>query len=108
MAKARAATAAALSILLLASCAGQETAEASNDSVAADPATPGNTLPIDGPAPAAPADPAAAPAPPPDAVSHPDGYLPPAPDEASAPATNESAPRESPPATEDQYIRNGQ
>lgn len=94
-------------LLLLCACGGRdqpgvgnETAEVGanaletgNASEPVQPGLPGNAV-VD-------------PVPPPDAVSHPDGYLPPAPAEDPAPV-NSSGPDKSPPATEDEYMRNKQ
>ena len=107
MPKRNAALAGGLSILFLAACGNQVPESSDNAAVAAEP----NAL-----EPASPSDPARPdlsvnavdPVPPPDAVSHPDGYLPPAPAEPATPAANGSATGSPPPATEDQYIRNGQ
>jgi hypothetical protein len=107
MPKPEAAFAAALSMLLLASCGGQERASAQNNIVAAEGVAGENAAPADPAQPGAPDNSVADPAPPPDAVSHPDGYLPPAPDGAEPAGANASGPA-SPPATEDEYIRNGQ
>jgi hypothetical protein len=94
-------------LLLLSACGGRdqpgvgnETAEAGANALgtanAAEPVQPGQ-----------PVNAVVDPVPPPEAVSHPDGYLPPAPGEDPAPA-NSSGPERSPPATEDDYMRNGQ
>lgn len=113
MPKLEATFAGALSILLLSACGGESAAPA-DAAVAAEENGIGNSTgvdpaPIAAPAaPAAPANSAEETVPPPDAVSHPNGYLPPAPAEPSSPAANSSDPQSPPPATEDQYIRNGQ
>jgi hypothetical protein len=99
---------AALSMLLLAACGGQERTSGENNVVAAEGAAAENSAPADTVQPGAPDNSIAAPVPPPDAVSHPDGYLPPAPDEPDPAGPNASGPAQPPPATEDQYIRNGQ
>ncbi|HEX8514144.1 MAG TPA: hypothetical protein VF688_13675 [Allosphingosinicella sp.] len=108
MPKLEAAIAGALSLLLLASCGGKAPAEADNvaatvqgDAVGAEP--------VQEPAqPGAPANSTDEPVPPPDAVSHPNGYLPPVPAEPEPAGANSDGTDRSPPATEDQYIRNGQ
>jgi hypothetical protein len=96
--------AAALPFLLLAACGGRDQATAPNGAVEANGLE--NSSSSDPVLPGAPANGSADPVPPPDAVSHPDGYLPPA--RAEAEPTNASAADPSPPATEDEYIRNGQ
>lgn len=108
MSKLAAAIAGSLSgLLLLSSCGSREAEATANAAVAADENAAGDPS---SPAPVEPAavDNTAEPVPPPDAVSHPNGYLPPAPAEPDAPGANSSATDKSPPATEDQYIRNGQ
>ncbi len=110
MPKLEVAIAGALSLLLLAACGGKAPAEADAeaDNVAAtaesnaagaepvaEPAQPG-------------ANSADEPVPAPDAVSHPNGSLPPAPAEPEPAGSNSAGADSSPPATEDQYIRNGQ
>ena len=106
MPKLEAAIAGALSLLLLASCGGQAPAEADNVAATADANVVG-AEPV--PEPQQPgANSADEPVPPPDAVSHPNGYLPPAPAEPEPASTNSAGTDPSPPATEDQYIRNGQ
>lgn len=108
MAKLETAIAGALSILLLSSCGSGEPAAPENAVAAAE----ANAL--EAPAPAGPARPGARPnasadpVPPPDAVSHPNGYLPPAPAEPEAAGANSAGPDSPSPATEDEYIRNGQ
>lgn len=107
MPKLAAAIAGALCGLLLASCGSREPATAANGAAPAEQNAPAD------PSSAAPAEPAPVgnstePVPPPDAVSHPNGYLPPAPAEPDPPGANSSGADPSPPATEDQYIRNGQ
>lgn len=107
----KSAVAAALSLLLLAACARQEQGSAPNgafDGEAAEANAISNASPSDPAGPGAPAANGVEAVPPPDAVSHPDGYLPPAPGEPDAASVNSSGSDESPPATEDQYIRNGQ
>lgn len=106
------AIAAMLPLLLLAACGSREPAEAGNGAAPAEgsaaqaPEAPGNSAAADPSRPDAPADGAAEPVPPPDAVSHPNGYLPPAPAEPEPAGSNASGPNS--PATEDEYIRNGQ
>lgn len=94
--------------LLLSACSSPEAAGAENGTVA----NAANALENGGAPqpnePAAPANIAVDPVPPPDAVSHPDGYLPPAPGEPDPAAVNSSGPEGSPPATEDEYMRNRQ
>jgi hypothetical protein len=104
MSKRNAAIAGALSALLLASCGGREAAE---NTAAAGTNAIEASAPSDPPSPDPAADNRAVDTvPPPDAVSHPEGYLPPAPAEPAPPGANSSDP--SPPATEDEYIRNRQ
>lgn len=110
MPKLEAVAAAALCGLLLSSCGAQEPAAGANAAAPAEEngaANPSSGASGAAPQPAAP-DNGAEPVPPPDAVSHPNGYLPPAPAEPGAPAPNSSGTDPSGPATEDQYIRNGQ
>lgn len=110
MPKLEAAIAGALSLLLLASC-GKAPAEAENAGSTAEGNAAVDTEPVPEPVqPGAALGSADEPVPPPDAVSHPNGYLPPAPSEPEPePAsTNSAGTDSSPPATEDQYIRNGQ
>lgn len=95
-------------LLLLASCGSPEGVSAENNSVAAEGSAPENASTADPAQPGAPANSVADPVPPPDAVSHPDGYLPPVPDSPDPGTGNSSGPDSSPPATEDEYIRNGQ
>lgn len=104
------ATAGMLSLLLLAACGSGETAAAGNVAAAEGGAMEGNVLGNSASAarPGGPADDSVAPVPPPDAVSHPDGFLPPAPAEPEPTAANSSDPLSTRPATEDEYIRNGQ
>lgn len=98
--------AAASSALLLAACASQAPATAENEAAAVETNGLGNAVEPAGPEPAnGSAAPGDEPVPPPDAVSHPDGYLPNA-AEPSAPTTEPPGPREKPPATEDDYLRN--
>ncbi|HYJ84257.1 MAG TPA: hypothetical protein VEW26_15605 [Allosphingosinicella sp.] len=101
MAKRDSAFTGALSLLLLASCGGREAEPTDNAAAAAGPNSAAAASPSETP-PADPANAGAGAVPPPDAVSHPDGYLPPAPD------SNSSGPDPSGPATEDEYLRNGQ
>lgn len=108
MPKLEAAIAGALSLLLLSSCGEKAPAAAENgaapaeaNAAASQPAPePGQT--------GAPTNSADEAIPPPDAVSHPNGYLPPAPGEPEPAGANSSGTDPSGPATEDQYIRNGQ
>lgn len=97
----------ALCGLLLASCGAQDPAPGANAAVSAEANAVG-TGPATEAAQPATADNGADPAPPPDAVSHPNGYLPPAPAEPETPAPNSAAADPSGPATEDEFIRNGQ
>jgi len=92
--------AAALPAVLLAACGSPQAAAPENGSAEAE-AVPANDSNVSV------ADPTnASDFPPPDAVSHPDGYLPNAVD---APAPDNGVePKDPPPATEDQYMRNGQ
>jgi hypothetical protein len=108
MSKPAAAIAGALSLLLLSSCGGQAPAATENAPIAAEANRLESVPPADPAQPGAPANATADPVPPPDAVSHPNGYLPPAPAEPDSPGTNSTGPDSPPPATEDQYIRNGQ
>jgi hypothetical protein len=109
MARPEAAISGALALLLLSACGGQERApQNQNDAVAAEQNSLGVASPADPAQPGAPSNAATDPAPPPDAVSHPDGYLPPAPAEPGPSSSNSSGTDPSPPATEDEYIRNGQ
>lgn len=102
------ACAAALSLLLLAACGNGDRASGQNNAVEAEANALENSSAPDPGLPAVPANEIADPGRPPDAVSHPDGYLPPAPAE-SEPTNAGSPPTDpSPPATEDEYIRNGQ
>jgi hypothetical protein len=108
MPKLEAAIAGALSLLLLASCGGKAPAEADNVAAAAEANAVG-AEPVPEPVPpGSPVNSGAEPVPPPDAVSHPNGYLPPAPAEPEPASSNSAGTDPSPPATEDQYIRNGQ
>lgn len=111
MPKPEAAFAGALSILLLSACGSGESAAPANGAAAAGESQSGNMSALDPAQPAAPVAPVNSSeesVPSPDAVSHPNGYLPPAPAEPETPPANSSAPTSPPPATEDQYIRNGQ
>lgn len=108
MSKLDAAFAGALSILLLASCGSRDRASADNSAVAPEANALETASPSDPAQPGTSANGLADPVPPPDAVSHPDGYLPPAPAEPDPASANSSRPDPSPPATEDEYIRNGQ
>ncbi|HEU0135355.1 MAG TPA: hypothetical protein VFR28_11075 [Allosphingosinicella sp.] len=103
---------AALSLLLLAGCGGREQGSTVNEAGAS-----GTNLAQDSADPSP--DPSSEPSnqstgpveeavSPPDAVSHPNGYLPPPPAEPEAGNANSSDSADPPPATEDQYIRNGQ
>ncbi len=96
---------AALSIFLLASCGSRD--QASEQNKAVDGGANALETPSD-PAQPSTANDGAEPVPPPDAVSHPDGFLPPAPGEADPAAANSSGPAATPPATEDEYMRNRQ
>ncbi|HEX6376749.1 MAG TPA: hypothetical protein VFZ91_13640 [Allosphingosinicella sp.] len=105
--------AAALSVLLLASCGSQEPKTAENE--AADAATNAlqNASPSDLGQPNGSDEPSDDSVPPPDAVSHPDGYLPnagdlPAPGGPEPTTDSPPSSKEPPPATEDEYIRNRQ
>lgn len=113
MSKAKLSILFALSGLLLASCGSPDATAAAND--AADSEV--NALDGASPAGAAQANGSEAPGvesvPPPDAVSHPNGFLPYGndlpPPSASEPApADPSGSGETPPATEDQYMRNKQ
>jgi hypothetical protein len=99
--------AAAFSLLLLAACGRQEQTSAQNDAAGGEMSAPANSGTSDPRLPVAPAGDAGN-VPPPDAVSHPDGYLPPVPGEAAPAGENSSGSDPSPPATEDEYIRNRQ
>ena len=99
---------AALSILLLSSCGGQEQASVENGAGNAEANAPENASASNPIPPGIPANAVVDPVPPPDAVSHPDGYLPPLPAEGDSTSVNSSGPGASPPATEDEYIRNKQ
>jgi hypothetical protein len=105
MPKLEAAIAAALSLLLLVSCSGGPPVP---ENAAAEAG--GNRSQIESPAVPAQPDPPAnsTDGPPPDAVSHPNGYLPPLPAEPGATGANASGTDATPPATEDEYIRNQQ
>jgi hypothetical protein len=108
MSKSLAAMTGALALLLLLPSCGPEQAGPANSAAAAEENAPESALPADPARPGAPVDSTSGPIPPPDAVSHPNGYLPPAPAESEPPAANSSGTDPSPPATEDQYIRDGQ
>lgn len=111
MSKLEAAIAGAFSLLLLSSCGGNAPTAAENGSVATEANATEGSAPANSAQPvmsATPANSTAGPVPPPDAVSHPNGYLPPAPAEPEPTGTNSTGTDPSPPATEDQYIRNGQ
>lgn len=101
----RSAFAAALPALLLAACSAPPPAAAENGADNGEAAAAGNAA-VPEPVPPGTAVDPADPVPPPDAVSHPNGYLPPAPGEAEP--ANSSGPETSPPATEDEYMRNKQ
>ena len=94
--------AAALSALLLPSCASPETAPAENRAADAEANRIENASPPDLEHPNVSDDPGVDSDRPPDAVSHPDGYLP------NAADVPEPGSKEPPPATEDEHIRNGQ
>jgi hypothetical protein len=98
---------AALSLILLASCGSEGQSSAENEAVANIADGVENRVSVDPAQPNGASD-VAEPAPQPDAVSHPNGYLPPAPGEADPAAANGSGPTASPPATEDEYMRNRQ
>lgn|GEM_PF-4865707 len=100
--------AAALSLLLLASCGSREQTTPANGAVDAEANARENSIRSDPARPGDSANGADDPVPPPDAVSHPDGYLPPLPDESDPNVVNSSGSDPSPPATEDEYIRNRQ
>jgi hypothetical protein len=107
--KLEAAIAGALSLLLLSSCGGETPSATTNAAAPADAnAAEDAAATADPIQPGAPVGNSAGPVPPPDAVSHPGGYLPPAPAEPETPVANSADPDEAPPATEDQYMRNGQ
>lgn len=106
MSKLEPAFAAALSILLLSAC-GAAPGAAENGAVEAGANATQNAAAPDPLQPGPPDNAAVDPVPPPDAVSHPDGYLPPAPGEPDPKAVS-SATETSPPATEDEYMRNKQ
>ncbi len=106
MSKLVSAFAAALPALLLAACSSPQQAADENGTGNAESGAPENAGAPEPIQPATPVNTAVDPVPPPDAVSHPEGYLPPAPGEPGAPAVNSSRPDTTPPATEDQYIRN--
>ena len=108
MPKPEAAIAGALSLLLLSACGGTAPPAPENNATAAEANVSGDAFPAAPVQPAAPANSTDGSAPPPDAVSHPNGYLPPAPAEPEPTGTNSTGTDPSPPATEDQYIRNGQ
>ncbi|HET9639699.1 MAG TPA: hypothetical protein VFP12_10865 [Allosphingosinicella sp.] len=105
MSKRNAALAGAFCLLLLPSCGSREPESAQNAAVAPGATAPGTAAPAGPPPPGASTNGLADPVPPPDAVSHPDGYLPPAPAE---PGAGNSGSDPSPPATEDEYLRNRQ
>lgn len=108
MSKLKLALAGALSLLLLSSC-GSKAPEAAENGAAPSVANAVGSEPVPEPAePGAAPNAADAPVPPPDAVSHPNGYLPPAPADPGSTGSNSAGANPSPPATEDQYIRNGQ
>lgn len=108
MSKLEAAVAGALSLLLLSGCGSQAPAASENASAAIEGNALGNESPAAPAQPGAPVNSADEPVPPPDAVSHPNGFLPPAPGEPGPTGANSTGSDPSPPATEDQYIRNGQ
>lgn len=105
--------AAALSALLLASCGSQGPTTAENGAGDAKENARGNASPYDPGRPGTSVNGVGEPVPPPDAVSHPDGYLPnasdiPLPAEGGPATANPPGSDTSPPATEDEYIRNKQ
>jgi hypothetical protein len=102
------ASVAALSLLLLAACGNGERTAEQNNAVGAEANAPDTSSALDPALPAAPVNEIADPVAPPDAVSHPNGFLPPAPAEAGTDAGGAPAADQPPPATEDEYIRNGQ
>lgn len=108
MPKPEAAIAGALALLLLSACGAKAPAGSENSATAVEGNASGSESPAAPVQPGTPANSAGEAVPPPDAVSHPDGYLPPAPAEAEPAGTNSAGTDPSPPATEDQYIRNGQ
>lgn len=108
MPKLEAAIAGALSLLLLSSCGSKAPAASENIAAAAEGNASGNEALAVPAEPGAPANSADEAVPPPDAVSHPDGYLPPAPAEPGPANANSTGTDSSPPATEDEYIRNRQ
>lgn len=98
--------AAALPFLLLAACGSGAPPSERNGAVEAGPGGLDNSSASAPEAPGVPVEGGGEPVPPPDAVSHPDGYLPPAP--AGPEPANAGSSAADPPATEDEYIRNGQ
>jgi hypothetical protein len=104
MPKLEAAFAGAFALLLLTACGCREVAEPDNSAAAAGNEAPAASIAAE-PGGAGAVNVAGDPVPPPDAVSHPNGFLPPAPAE---PGADSSGTRASPPATEDQHIRNRQ
>jgi hypothetical protein len=108
MSKCAFAFAAALSVLLLSSCGSREQVAVENGAVDAEADALVNASPSDPIQPGMAANAIVDPVPPPDAVSHPGGYLPPAPGGADPTPVNSTGSDPSPPATEDEYIRNKQ
>jgi hypothetical protein len=106
MPKVKVAFAAALSVLLLPSCGSPEPTSGQNNAVEAEANVLENSSASDPAQPGPSTNGLGDPVPPPDAVSHPNGYLPPAPGEPGPTNVNSSGSDESPPATEDEYIRN--
>jgi hypothetical protein len=95
-------------LLLLSACGGRDQPGVGNETAEAGANALENANPAEPIQPGVPVNAVVDPVPPPDAVSHPDGYLPPAPGEAEPPPANSSGPEKSPPATEDEYMRNKQ
>ena len=108
MPKRQFAIAAVLAGILIVSCSSQEATTAENGAVGAEANAVGNASPSDPGQPGTPVNGVDAPVPPPDAVSHPDGYLPPVPGEPDPTTGNSSGPGATPPAIEDEYMRNKQ
>lgn len=105
------ASAAVVSVLLLVACGSRpETVEQNGsvgNGVGANEKKTGSSYPAEA---VAPANAAVEPVPP-DAVSHPDGYLPlgpgePVPANENSSGSNSSGSKDSPPATEDEYLHN--
>lgn len=108
MSKCRVAFAAGLSAIWLASCGIQEQEPTDNRVAAVGVNVVENVGVSDSEQPGTSVDGSAERIPPPDAVSHPDGYLPLGPGEPEPTTVNSSDTNASPPATEDEYIRNKQ